>query len=101
MNYIEQLNMFWLLDTEHLFNGNESRLYFYLLKLSNSLFWKNPLTNADGYTASVVGISVNTLKTARNRLQQAGLIQFKPGGKGSRDKCVYLIIPASQLVDKV
>ncbi|MFL5811346.1 MAG: hypothetical protein ACJ749_17620 [Flavisolibacter sp.] len=49
----------------------------------------------------MVGISVNTLKTARNRLQQAGLIQFKPGGKGSRDKCIYLIVPASQLVDKV
>lgn len=93
--------MFWLLDTEHLFNGNESRLYFYLLKLSNSLYWKNPLTNADGYTASMVGISVNTLKTARNRLQQAGLIQFKPGGKGSRDKCIYHIVPANELLGKV
>ena len=100
MNYIEQINVFWILDAEHSFNGNESRLYFYLLKLSNSLYWKNPLTNADGYTASMVGISVNTLKTARNRLQQAGLIQFKPGGNGARDKCMYKIMEADDVVKK-
>lgn len=93
--------MFWLLDAEHSFNGNESRLYFYLLKLSNSLYWKNPLTNADGYTASMVGISVNTLKTCRNRLQQAGLIRFKPGGNGARDKCLYEITDAENIKDKV
>ena len=101
MNYIDQINVFWLLDTEHLFNGNESRLYFYLLKLSNSLYWKNPFTNADGYTASMVGISVNTLKTARNRLQQAGLIKFKTGGNGARDKCVYELLEASKILGKV
>ena len=101
MNYIEQINVFWLLDAEHSFNGNESRLYFYLLKLSNSLYWKNPLTNADGYTANMVGISVNTLKTARNRLQQAGLIRFKPGGNGARDKCLYEIVESSKIINKV
>lgn len=98
MNYIEQINMFWILDAEHSFNGNESRLYFYLLKLSNSLFWKNPVTNADSYTAEMVGIAVNTLKSVRNRLQQAGLITFKPGGNGSRNKCTYYIIPAPEVV---
>jgi hypothetical protein len=101
MNYIEQINVFWLLDEEHSFNGNESRLYFYLLKKSNSLYWKNPLTNADGHTATMVGISVNTLKTARNRLQQAGLIQFKAGGSGARDKTVYQIISAENVINKV
>ena len=98
MNYIEQINVFWKLDAEHSFNGNESRLYFYLLNLSNSLYWKNPMTNADGYTATVVGISVNTLKAVRNRLQQAGLITFKPGGQGARNKCQYWIIPAAQVL---
>lgn len=101
MNYINQINVFWKLDAEHSFNGNESRLYFYLLELSNSLYWKNPLTNADGYTASRVGISVNTLKTCRNRLQQAGLIKFKPGGNGARDKCIYEILEAGLVLSKV
>ena len=98
MNYIEQINVFWKLDAEHSFSGNETRLYFYLLNLSNSLYWKNPLTNADSYTATVAGIAVNTLKTVRNRLQQAGLISFKPGGSGPRDKCQYWIIPAAQVL---
>src|SRR5919199_1364228 len=98
MNYLEQINVFWLLDSEYSFNGNESRLYFYLLKQSNSLYWKNPFSNADGYTASMVGISVNTLKTCRNRLQQAGLIHFKPGGNGSRDKCMYQIVEANNVI---
>jgi hypothetical protein len=101
MNYIEQINVFWLLDAEHFFNGNETRLYFYLLKLSNSLYWKNPLANADGYTASNVGISINTLKTARNRLQQAGLIRFRSGGSGARDKSVYQLIDAGEVLGKV
>lgn len=101
MNYIEQINVFWLLDAEHSFNGNESRLYFYLLKLSNSLYWKNPLTNADRHTAAMVGISVNTLKTCRNRLQQAGLITFKSGGNGARDKCIYELAVADKVLTKV
>jgi len=82
------------LDAEHSFNGNETRLYFFLLKQSNSLYWKDTLANADGYTAAMVGISVNTLKTCRNRLQQAGLITFKTGGSGPRDKCRYTIMDA-------
>lgn len=98
MNYIEQINMFWILDAEYSFNGNETRLYMYLLHKSNSLFWKNPLTNADGYTAEIVGIAVNTLKSVRNRLQQAGLITFKPGGNGARNKCSYYILPAKDVL---
>lgn len=101
MNYIEQIKAFWTLDKEHSFSGNESRLYFYLLELSNSLYWKNPLTNADGYTAAVVGISVNTLKTCRNRLQQAGLIRFKSGGSGARDKSVYEIMESENMLSKI
>ena len=101
MNYLEQINVFWLLDIEHSFNGNETRLYLYLLKQSNSLYWKNPLTNADGHTAAMVGISVNTLKTTRNKLKQAGLIEFKTGGKGRLDKCVYEIIAADMVRGKV
>jgi len=82
MNYIEQINWFWLLGGAHFSDGNETRLYFFLLKQSNSLYWKDTLANADGYIAAMVGISVNTLKTCRNRLQQAGLITFKTGGSG-------------------
>ena len=92
MNYIGLINQFWLLDEEHLFNGNETRLYFFLLKKSNSLRWKNPFTNADTHTAAAVGVSINTLKTIRNKLKQVGLIDFKTGGNGARNKCEYTIM---------
>jgi len=34
-------------------------------------------------------------------LQQVGLIKFKPGGNGSRGKCVFEIIEADKVIDKV
>lgn len=100
LDYIKQINAFWTLDNEHRFTGNESRLYFYLLKQCNSLYWKNPFTNADSYTASMVGVTVNTLKNSRNRLQEAGLLEYKPGGNGARDKCVYTLVPAHVILLK-
>jgi len=92
MNYLEMVNNFWRVDQEYLFSGNETRLYFYLLKVSNSLNWKNPFTNADRFTANCVGVSINTLKTCRKRLLDAGLILFTPGGSGPRNMCSYRLI---------
>ncbi|MVN78940.1 hypothetical protein GO988_21635 [Hymenobacter sp. HMF4947] len=91
MNYIELINQFWQCDIEHSFNGSETRLYFYLLHTCNSLRWKNPFTHSDAHLAAVSGMSVNTLKTARNRLKQAGLIEFTPGsqGRGQSHKALY------------
>ena len=61
MTYIELINNFWELDEDWQFTCCETRLYFYLLK------------------------------TARNRLVQAGLIEFKSGGNGQRDKTRYIV----------
>ena len=91
MNYIELINQFWQCDIEHSFNGSETRLYFYLLHTCNSLRWKNPFTHSDAHLAAVSGMSVNTLKSARNRLKQAGLIEFTSGsqGRGQSHKAQY------------
>lgn len=91
MNYIELIKQFWQCDIEHSFNGSETRLYFYLLHTCNSLRWKNPFTHSDAHLAAVSGMSVNTLKTARNRLKQAGLLEFTPGsqGRGQSHKATY------------
>ena len=91
MNYIELINQFWQCDIEHSFNGSETRLYFYLLHTCNSLRWKNPFTHSDAHLAAVSGMSVNTLKTARNRLKQAGLLEFTAGsqGRGQSHKAQY------------
>ena len=65
---------------------------FYLLKTANRLGWVDSWTRSDTKVASDVGVSVNSMKTARNRLVQAGLIAFKAGGNGQQDKTKYQVI---------
>ena len=86
MTYIELINKFWSLDEDWEFTCCETRLYFYLLKTANRLGWVDSWTRSDTKVSSDVGVSVNSMKSARNRLVQAGLITFKSGGKGQRDK---------------
>lgn len=83
MNYIELVNQFWRSDIEHSFTGNESKLYFFLLHISNTLNWKNPFRLSYRQIELGSGLTVNTIKTARNRLKQAGLINFTPGRQGN------------------
>ncbi len=91
MTYIELINKFWSLDEDWEFTCCETRLYFYLLKTANRLGWVDSWTRSDTKVSSDVGVSVNSMKSARNRLVQAGLITFKSGGKGQRDKTRYQI----------
>ena len=63
-----------------------------MLKTANRLGWVDSWTRSDTKVASDVGVSVNSMKTARNRLVQAGLIAFKAGGNGQRDKTKYQVI---------
>lgn len=81
MTYIELINKFWSLDEDWEFTCCETRLYFYLLKTANRLGWVDSWTHSDTKVSSDVGVSVNSMKSARNRLVQAGLITFKSGGK--------------------
>lgn len=92
MNYIELINWFWELDEQWQFTCCETRLYFYLVKTANRLGWVNNWTHSDDKTSANVGVSLNTMKTARNRLSQVGLIKFIPGGKGQKDKTRYQIL---------
>jgi hypothetical protein len=61
------------------------------LKTANRLGWVDSWTRSDAKVSSDVGVSVNSMKTARNRLVQAGLIEFKSGGNGQRDKTRYIV----------
>lgn len=91
MTYIDLVNNFWDIDEDWQFTCCETRLYFYLLKTANRLGWVDSWTRSDAKVSSDVGVSVNSMKTARNRLVQAGLIEFKQGGNGQRDKTRYQI----------
>lgn len=92
MNYIELINWFWELDEVWQFNCCETRLYFYLVKTANRLGWLNSWTHSDARTSANVGVSLNVMKGARNKLIQSGLIAVKTGGKGFGDKTRYQIL---------
>ena len=98
MSYIDLINDFWLTDEQKEFTPNETRLYFFLLHLSNRSFWKMDwLEYGDDKMQATIGISARSLRTARNRLKEENLIDFIVGGKGFRVKTRYqILIPMSQ-----
>jgi len=83
MNYVELINNFWKKDIEYNFSDKETTLYFYLLSISNSINWKNPFGLSNSMTIAKFGWGKKSFDTAKNNLQKAGLISFKPGdGRG-------------------
>lgn len=77
MNYIELIRGFWRSHEEHLFTPTEIAVYFYLVEVCNICQWKNPFKRNNAKIGADLSISFNTLKNARNKLQQVGLMSFK------------------------
>lgn len=77
MNYTEQINAFWLAQEEHSLSTTDIALYFNLLKICNAAKWVNPFKRNTAKILSDLCISRPTLERSRNRLKQAGLIEFK------------------------
>jgi hypothetical protein len=77
VNYLRQIIGFWSSHEEHLFNTTEVALYFYLVEVCNICHWKNPFKRNNAKIEADLSISFNTLKNARNKLQQCNLITFK------------------------
>ena len=96
MNYIELIKWFWQLDKTWQFSCCETWLYFYLVETANCLGWEDKFWHRDATVVGNVGVSNNTMKTARNKLVQSGLINVENGGKGYGDKTRYqILIPNS------
>jgi len=97
MNLFDLLANFWRLDEQKNFSGNETRLYFFLINLVNRSFWPKWIEFADKRMVANANISLQVLKSARERLQEAELLDFVPGG-GFRVKTKYRILtPKSNL----
>jgi len=97
MNLFDLLSNFWRLDEQKNFSGNETRLYFFLIHLVNRSFWPEWIEFADKRMVANANISLQVLKSARERLQEAELLDFVPGG-GFRVKTKYRILtPMSNL----
>jgi len=95
MNLFDLLSSFWRLDEQKNFSGNETRLYFFLIHLANRSFWQEWIEYADKRMVANANISLQVLKSARERLKEAELLDFIAGG-GFRVKTKYqILIPKS------
>lgn len=77
MNYIEQIKGFWRSHDLETFPANAIALYFYLLEVNNKASWMVSFKRNNSKICADLGISYPTLNISRNRLKQAGLIEFK------------------------
>jgi hypothetical protein len=78
MNYIKQLNYFWLQQQKHGLCASDTVMYMYLLHTCNIQNWDNPVTVSNTIMKEVTGLkSYNGLKCVRERLVNAGLIRYK------------------------
>ena len=84
MNYVRLIEHFWATRLEHSFSCNDIAVYFALVDHCNKLSWKNPFNfSVDELQAKLRLKTKDPLDTARNRLKQAGLLDFKNGqGRG-------------------
>jgi hypothetical protein len=97
MNLFDLIANFWRLDEQKNFSGNETRLYFFLIHLANRSFWSEWIEFSDKRMVANANISLQVLKSAREHLQEAELLDFVPGG-GFRVKTKYRILtPKSNL----
>jgi hypothetical protein len=81
-------------DEQKNFSGNETRLYFFLIHLANRSFWQEWIEYADKRMVANIGISLQVLKSSREKLKEVGLIDFVAGG-GYRVKTKYQILTSN------
>jgi hypothetical protein len=105
MSYIDLINNFWKIDELWQFDGTDTRLYFLLLKIANTVGWDDSsettsnsaaaFENTDSRLAGLVGVSINTFKSSQKRLIKSGLINVELGGKKHGNKSRYQILIAN------
>ena len=90
MTYIELINNFWRLDKEQEFSSVETKLYFLLLETANSFAWRDSFQLSNDRLFARFTESANTVRAARNKLQQIGLITFS-SAKKKNERTKYTI----------
>lgn len=97
MNLFDLLANFWRVDEQENFSGNDTRLYFFLIHLANRSFWSEWIEYPNDRMVANANISLQVLKSSRERLKEAGLLNYISGG-GHRVKTKYQILaPKSDL----
>lgn len=91
MNLFDLLANFWRVDELENFSGNDTRLYFFLVHLANRSYWSEWIECSNKRLAANANISLDVLKSSRDRLKAAGLLDYASGG-GHRVKTKYQIL---------
>lgn len=99
MNYIELIKNFWTSHNANSFSTTEIALYFYLLEVFNVCQWKNQIKRNNRRVEADLDISYNTLKAARNKLQQSGLLYFK--SKNGDANVIYTLSNFDEVIIEV
>jgi hypothetical protein len=82
---------FHTITTQYQFKPIERSVYSYLINVFTSLGCQQQFWHCDLATALGAGCSLNTMKKARARLVQIGLIHHTAGGYGHAQKTMYTI----------
>ncbi|MDE6338673.1 MAG: hypothetical protein K2K97_02660, partial [Muribaculaceae bacterium] len=90
MTYIDLINRFWKLHREWEFSSVETKLYFLLLDIANSLAWKCPFQLGNDRLFINFEEAPNTVRRARLRLAKAGLIAIDVSKKKSERSKYYI-----------
>ena len=97
MNLFDLLANFWRVDEQESFNDNDTRLYFFLVNWANRSYWAEWIECSNKRLAANANISLDVLKSSRDRLKAAGLLDYVSGG-GHRVKTKYQVLaPKSDL----
>lgn len=91
MKLFDLLANFWRVDEQENFSGNDTRLYFLLIHLANRSYWAEWIECSNKRLAANANISLDVLKSSRDRLKAAGLLDYASGG-GHRVKTKYRIL---------
>lgn len=76
-NYIQLINHFWHVNIAISFSSLEVSLYFYLLHVNNSCYWKHEFSHNNKKIEAALQISFKTLQKGRLSLKENDLIDFR------------------------
>lgn len=101
-NYIQLINHFWQINMTEGFSSLEISLYFYLLHVNNSCYWKRNFSHNNKKIEAVLQISFKTLQKGRDTLKRKGLIDFKTtNGSPNVDYSILTLSKFPKVSDKV
>lgn len=91
ISWISEERHFYMRLTRHPINASAQALWHVLMNKANSSYWRFPLKIQTGELAAILGVSANTVKEARKKLQENGYIVFA-NGKGGRQPANYYLL---------